>query len=174
MFSAIVTAMLGAFWLARLGVLDLGRVYVPETFVAPQLVGGLVFGAGFALAGLCPRTSCVAAVTGRVDGLAVVLGVFLGVLGTGAAVPAMTRFFTSTARGAYTIPDALHLPFGVVAFAVVVMALGGFAAAERIERRVTRSRGARGALQEHRVVFSAFSAFSAPPREMPVPQPPGR
>ena len=34
MFSAIVTAMLGAFWLGRLGVLDLSRVYVPETFVA--------------------------------------------------------------------------------------------------------------------------------------------
>jgi hypothetical protein len=138
MFSAIVTAMLGAFWLSRLGVLDLGRVYVPETFLAPQLVGGLVFGAGFALAGLCPGTSCVAAVTGRLDGLAVVGGVFLGVLGTGALVPAMARFFASTARGAYTIPDALHLPYGLVACGVVALALGGFAVAERIERRVVR------------------------------------
>ena len=40
MFSAIITAMLGAFWLGRLGVLDLSRVYVPETYVLPQLVGG--------------------------------------------------------------------------------------------------------------------------------------
>ena len=31
MFSAIVTAMLGLFWLGRLGVLDLTRVYVPGT-----------------------------------------------------------------------------------------------------------------------------------------------
>src|SRR5207253_6204376 len=38
MFSAIVTAMLGVFWLARIGILDLSRVYVPETFVLPQLV----------------------------------------------------------------------------------------------------------------------------------------
>jgi len=136
MFSAIVTAMLGAFWLGRLGLLDLGRVYVPETFVAPQLVGGLVFGIGFALAGLCPGTSCVAAVTGRLDGLAVVLGVFLGVLGTGAAVPSMSRFFASTPRGAYTIPDALHLPYGLVAFGIALLALGGFAVAERIEKRL--------------------------------------
>jgi hypothetical protein len=64
MFSAIVTAMLGLFWLSRLGAVDLSRVYVPETFVLPQLVGGLVFGAGMALAGLCPGTSCVAAATG--------------------------------------------------------------------------------------------------------------
>ena len=54
MFSAIVTAMLGVFWLARVGVLDLSQVYVPETFLVPQLVGGLIFGAGFALAGSVP------------------------------------------------------------------------------------------------------------------------
>jgi uncharacterized membrane protein YedE/YeeE len=144
MFSAIVTAMLGAFFLARLGVLDLGRVYVPETFLAPQLAGGLAFGVGFALAGLCPGTSCVAAVTGRLDGLAVVGGIFLGVLGTGAAVPAFQSFFDGTARGSYTIPDALGLPYGVVAFGVVLMALGGFALAERIESRQSSSRAERG------------------------------
>jgi len=61
MFSAIVTAMLGAFWLSRLGVLDLSRVYVPETYLLPQLAGGLLFGVGFVVACLCPGTSCVAA-----------------------------------------------------------------------------------------------------------------
>src|SRR4051794_20925526 len=71
MFSGIVVAMLGAFWLAHFGVLDLSRVYVPETFLLPQLIGGIVFGIGFVIAGLCPGTSCVAAATGRGDGLAV-------------------------------------------------------------------------------------------------------
>ncbi len=52
MFSAIVTAMLGAYWLGRLGILDLGRVYVPETYLLPQLAGGLIFGVGFVIAGL--------------------------------------------------------------------------------------------------------------------------
>lgn len=55
MFSAIVVAMLGAFWLGRLGVLDLARVDVPETWLVPQLVGGVVFGAGMATVGMCPR-----------------------------------------------------------------------------------------------------------------------
>ncbi len=54
MFTAIVTAMLGTFWLSRVGLLDLDRVYVPETFVLPQLVGGLLFGFGFAVAGSVP------------------------------------------------------------------------------------------------------------------------
>src|SRR6202012_3495275 len=74
MFSAIVTAMLGAFWLGRIGLLDLSRVYVPETYVVPQLIGGLLFGVGFAIGGLCPGTSCVAAATGRGDGLSVFVG----------------------------------------------------------------------------------------------------
>jgi hypothetical protein len=110
-----------------------GRVYVPETFLAPQLAGGLVFGAGFALAGLCPGTSCVAAATGRLDGLAAVAGMLLGVSGTGALLPAIGRFFVSTPRGAYTLPQALGLPYGVVVLGVVALALGGFAVAERLE-----------------------------------------
>ena len=134
LFSAIVTAMLGAFWLARLGVLDLGRVYVPETWVVPQLVGGAIFGAGLALAGLCPGTSCVAAATGRVDGAAVVAGLFAGVLATGVALPSIQHFYLSTPHGAETLPEVTGLSYGVVVLVVVAVALGGFSVAERVER----------------------------------------
>jgi uncharacterized membrane protein YedE/YeeE len=135
MFSAVVTAMLGLFWLSRLGVLDLARVYVPETFWLPQLTGGLVFGAGFALAGLCPGTSCVSAVSGRGDGAAVVAGMFAGVLATGAGFQRIAAFYDSTPHGSWTLSDALHLPYGVVVFAIVLFALAGFAIVERVERR---------------------------------------
>ena len=134
MFSAIVTAMLGAFWLSKLGVLDLSRVYVPETFLVPQVVGGLVFGAGVALAGLCPGTSCVAAATGRGDGAMVVAGMFGGVLLAGFAFPAFSQFYDSTSMGARTLPQQFHLPYGVVVFLVVLCALGVFWLAERIEK----------------------------------------
>jgi len=136
MFSAIITAMLGAFWLGRVGLLDLSRVYVPETYLLPQLVGGLVFGAGFALAGLCPGTSCVAAATGRGDGLSVVLGMFAGVLAAGMLLPRGATFFASTNHGAFTFPQLLHLPYGVVVALVVGIALVGFRVAERLERRL--------------------------------------
>ena len=133
MFSAIVTAMLGAYWLARLGIIDLGHVYVPETFLLPQLAGGLLFGAGFVVAGLCPGTSCVAAATGRGDGALVMIGMFAGVLVTGLAM--QPGFYESTARGALTLPQLLHVPYGVIVFAVVAMALASFVAAERLEKR---------------------------------------
>lgn len=135
MFSAIVTAMLGAFWLSRLGVLDLARVYVPETYLLPQLAGGLLFGAGFVIAGLCPGTSCVAAATGRGDGALVMLGMFSGVLATGLAFAPLRHFYESTARGSLTLPELLHVPYGVVVCFVVAMALIAFQFAERLEKR---------------------------------------
>ena len=137
MFSAIVTAMLGLFWLSRLGVVELSRVYVPETFVAPQLLGGVVFGAGMALAGLCPGTSCVAAVSGRLDGVAVVAGFFAGVLTTGLALPAFERLYGSGARGSVTLDAVLGTSPGMMVLAVVAAAMAGFAVADRIERRTT-------------------------------------
>lgn len=130
MFSAIVTAMLGAFWLSRLGFVDLSRVYVPQTWLLPQLAGGLIFGIGFVVAGLCPGTSCVAAATGRGDGLAVVAGILAGVL-----VTPPRAFYESTPRGALTLPEVLHVPYGAVVFAVILLALGGFAVAEKLESR---------------------------------------
>ena len=135
MFTAIVTAMLGVFWLGWLGVVDVSRIYVPETLILPQLAGGLIFGAGFAIAGLCPGTSCVSAATGRADGLAVVIGMFAGVLTMGALLGRLAGFYGSTARGAFTLPDVFGLSYGVVVFGVVLLALAGFRGAEALERR---------------------------------------
>ena len=156
MFTAIVTAMLGVFWLGRLGVLDLTRVYVPETYLLPQLVGGLVFGAGFALGGLCPGTSCVAAATGRLDGVALVAGMWSGVLATGLFFPALERFYERTPRGALTLPEVAHVPYGVAVLFVVLAALAGFLGAERIEARA-RTSMARAASDDSRRAVAAVA-----------------
>jgi uncharacterized membrane protein YedE/YeeE len=143
MFSAIVTAMLGLFWLSRLGLLDLDKVYLPDTFLLPQLAGGALFGVGFALAGLCPGTSCVAAATGRGDGVAVMVGMLGGVLAAGLALPAFRNFYLSTARGSLTLPRLLGIPEGIVVLVVVAVALVAFGFTSRIERRATRAEVAR-------------------------------
>ncbi|MFN8573647.1 MAG: YeeE/YedE thiosulfate transporter family protein [Gemmatimonadaceae bacterium] len=135
MFSAVVTAMLGVFWLTRFGLLDLSQVYVPETYLAPQLIGGLIFGAGFVIGGLCPGTSCVAAATGRRDGWMAVVGMFVGVFTVGLLFRWLQPFYESTARGNVTLPAQLGIPYGFVVCAITAMALAMFAAAERIERR---------------------------------------
>lgn len=135
MFSAILTAMLGLFWLDRLALIDAGMVWVLPTFALPQLVGGLVFGVGFVMGGLCPGTSCVAASTGRLDGLAVIAGMLGGVLLFNEAWPAAQRFYEATPLGPVTLADVTGLPPGVTIALVTVLAVGMFVAAGRIERR---------------------------------------
>lgn len=135
MFSAIVTAMLGAFWLARLGLLDMARVYVPPTWIVPQLVGGVVFGVGFAVAGLCPGTACVSAATGRGDGLATVVGFMAGTFGTGLLLPHAWALYERTPRGTLLLPDVIGISYGGVVLLVVVVALAGFAATSWLDAR---------------------------------------
>lgn len=135
MFSAIVTAMLGLFWLSYAGLVRLDLVFVPETWLAPQLVGGLVFGIGFAASSLCPGTSCVAAATGRGDGIAAVGGMLAGVLLFAELFPLLAGFYESTPRGALTLPAITGLSHGAWIAIIVAAALGGFAGAEWIERR---------------------------------------
>ena len=136
MFSALIVAMLGVFWLSRFGLLDLRAVYVPLTYLWPQLFGALLFGAGLVVAGLCPGTACVAAATGRVDGMFVVLGFLAGMVGVGLLLDGFAVFYESGAHGAWTLPELTGLPYGTVVAAVVVLALAAFAGAEWIERRV--------------------------------------
>ena len=135
MFTAIITAMTGVYLLSRFGMLDLSMVYLVPTFVLPQIVGGLLLGVGFVIGGYCPGTSCVSAATGRVDGIVYVLGMFSGLVGFGVIYPYMVGFTHMTSMGQITLPRLLHLPYGLLVLAVVVMALGAFYAAEWAEKK---------------------------------------
>lgn len=135
MFTAIVTAMLGVTYLSWLGILDLSLVYLVPTYLAPQIVGGLVLGAGFVVGGYCPGTALVATATGRVDGLIFGLGLYAGTLVFAEAYPLVKAFHGQTALGQVTIPQYFNLPYGLVVFSVVLMALGGFWGAGWVEKK---------------------------------------
>ena len=134
LFSALLTAMLGAYWLDRIGLLDLDLVYLPETWVLPQAVGGALFGVGFVMGGLCPGTSCVAAAAGRLDGLGVVGGMLVGVASFNGVGEWIRPFYESTSLGAVTFTDLAGIPRGMGVAIVTGIALVGFAVASRIER----------------------------------------
>jgi uncharacterized membrane protein YedE/YeeE len=123
--------MLGVFVLGRLGVLDTSRIQVPPTWLLPQLLGGLLFGVGFVMGGLCPGTSCVAAASGKVDGLVLIAGLLLGSLLFGELFPLVERFYESTPRGRFTLPALLHLPEAAVVLLVAALAIGAFALLKR-------------------------------------------
>ena len=135
MFTAIVTAMLGATYLSWMGLLNLSLVYLTPTYLWPQIAGGLVLGVGFVVGGYCPGTSVASAATGRLDGMAFVLGLPLGTWVFAEVFPYISRFYESGSLGTVTLPEVFGLPYGVVVFAVVLMALGGFAGAAWIEKK---------------------------------------
>lgn len=135
LFSALLTAMLGAFWLDQFGLLDLDLVYLPETFVLPQAAGGVLFGAGFLVGGLCPGTSCVAAAAGRIDGYGIIGGMLLGVAAFNAVFHWIAPFYGSTALGAVTFTEMAGISRGAGIALVTAVALAGFAVASRLERR---------------------------------------
>ncbi|MEO1050989.1 MAG: YeeE/YedE thiosulfate transporter family protein [Bacteroidota bacterium] len=135
MFTAIITAMLGVYWLNWLGFLHVEMIYLTPTYVWPQVMGGLVFGVGFIVGGYCPGTSCVASSTGSLDGLVNVVGLLVGILVFGELYPYLEGFYTASPLGHVSMTDYVDLPVGVLVFLLVSVALAGFWLSEKLEAR---------------------------------------
>ncbi|MEG8946068.1 YeeE/YedE thiosulfate transporter family protein [Rosettibacter firmus] len=141
MFTAIITAMLGLFYFSWIGWLDLSLIYLTDTYILPQIIGGLLLGIGFVIGGYCPGTSVVSASTGRYDGMMYLAGMFFGIFVFGEIFPLIESFYNSTPMGRITLPEFLGLSHGMIVFLVVLMALGAFAAAEWSEKVMTKKLG---------------------------------
>lgn len=146
MFGAIVTAMLGLVVASALGLADFEGVAdraASGTFLLPMVAGGFLLGAGFIVSGYCPGTSFVAMASGKLDGLATVVGVVVGQVLWAELEwrPGFAAFQNGGDLGNVYLWELLHLPAGagpaVVAVAVTVMAIGCFAGAERVERALS-------------------------------------
>lgn len=133
MFSAIATACAGIGLLSGLGVLDLSLLTVPETFIGPHVVGGLLLGIGFMVSAYCPGTGVVAMASGKWDGFWSIVGVTAGSFLFGLFYGPLEGFYKSGAMGSVTIAQATGLPFPVLAAGVVAMAIGCFVGAEKLE-----------------------------------------
>lgn len=97
---------------------------IKPTYVVGVGLGGLVFGAGFAVAGYCPGTCVVGIAEGRRDALVALLGGITGAL-------VFTLIYTlieaplikPLSYGKITLPGLLHLPALVVAVGLAVVFL---------------------------------------------------
>lgn len=138
MFTAVVTAMLGVTYLGWVGFLDLSLIYYVPTWWITMVLGGLLMGVGFVIGGYCPGTSVVSMATGRIDGLVYVGGFTAGTLGFALSYPLFKALLSAGDLGVLTLPGVLGVNWGLVAFAVVLMAIGGFAGASWVERRMAQ------------------------------------
>jgi uncharacterized membrane protein YedE/YeeE len=115
MLSSILVGMVGILWLSDLGVLKLGH---KPMNVGAVVVGGALFGAGWAIMGFCPGTSVGAVGEGRWHALFAVAGMIAG-----AAVYAeLYPFFKATVLswkdyGRIGLPELLGVsPWVIVPF----------------------------------------------------------
>ena len=135
MFGAIITAMLGFVWLSAGGWIDPSSVAVPPTDVAGQIVGAVVFGGGFAVAALCPGTACVAASSGRRDGVAAVIGMFAGTALTALVWPAFGGVAAAAPREGAVLPDDLKLPLWSIVLAVTCLGVAAAMIGRSVDSR---------------------------------------
>jgi hypothetical protein len=136
MFTAIVTAMLGVTYLSWAGFLDLSLLYLVPTYWVAQVVGGLLLGVGFVVGGYCPGTSIAATATGKIDGLVFVLGFAAGTLAFALAFPLVKGLYVAGDLGTKTLPQVLGIPYGILVFGVVLMAVFGFMGATWVAKRM--------------------------------------
>lgn len=123
MLSAILVGMVGIAFLHARGLVQL---HVKPARYAANIIGGLIFGAGFALAAYCPGTGAAALGQGNFDALAVMVGMVVGAY-LFAAMPDFTaRVSRRGDRGKLTWPELVHIrrgPFITGMAALLVLAM---------------------------------------------------
>lgn len=135
MLTAIVTTMVGLFLFSAIGLLDLSGLYLEPTSYAAQLIGGLVFGAGFIIGGYCPGTSVAAMATGRKDGAAFAFGMLAGVMAYAEFTPGLDAWIKTTSQGELTLPMLTGIGMGWWALASVAFLLAAAKGMDWLQRR---------------------------------------
>ena len=108
MLTAIVVGMIGIFTVHRFGKVNL---HLKPTRMGANVIGGLLFGAGFALLGYCPGTVAAALGQGSWDALFGMVGLVAGSW----IFAELSGWSNRTVEkwgdfGEVLLPDLLHLP----------------------------------------------------------------
>lgn len=108
MLTAIVVGMIGIFILHRFAKVNL---HIKPTRIGPNIIGGLIFGAGFALIGYCPGTVAAALGQGSYDALFAMAGLVVGsYLYAEFSKPLKATVGKWGEKGKLMLPDALRIP----------------------------------------------------------------
>lgn len=121
MMSAIIVGMFGVFALRAMGRLELKA---KTTRLGPNVLGGLVFGFGFACSGYCPGTGAAALGQQNWDALYMVAGMIVGSYLFAVLAAALARTVNQWGnRGELLLPDMLGWRVGpfVVGFGLLLI-----------------------------------------------------
>ena len=133
MFAAMATAAVGLQVLSLTGHVDLAQLYVPDSVLLPQALGGLLFGLGFVAGGWCPGTAAVGVASGKFDALVFLLGAGLGSLAFAGVQPQLGGFLQAGACAVGALPEQLGVSGMNGALALLAVALVSFVVAGKVE-----------------------------------------
>jgi uncharacterized membrane protein YedE/YeeE len=106
-FSSIIVTMVGIYFLYDVGIVQLS---IKTTNLGGNILGGLIFGAGWALLGYCPGTSAGALGEGRWDAIFGISGMLVGAAIFAEAYPLLKRtILTLGDYGEITIPQLIGI-----------------------------------------------------------------
>jgi uncharacterized membrane protein YedE/YeeE len=121
MLSTVLVGMVGVYILKDLGLVKLS---VKPTNLGANVIGGLIFGAGWGLLGYCPGTSAGALGEGRWDAIWGIVGMLVGAAMFAEVYPALkTNILTWGNFGEITLPQLVGLSHWIIVPAFVVGAL---------------------------------------------------
>lgn len=129
MLTAVIVGMFGVFTLRAMGKLELK---VKPTKLGSNILGGLIFGFGFACSGYCPGTGAAALGQTNGDAIFMILGMIVGSYVFAMASGTLARTVDTWGdRGKLLLPDLMRarlVPF-IVVFGLVLV--GGLWILER-------------------------------------------
>ncbi len=126
MLKVFLTAVAtGAVVLAVLHGSGLVQIYPKPTLYGADIIGGLILGAGIALAGACPGTVLAQVGVGYRDAIFTLVGGIAGAISFGYAEPLLHPILLSGGPGKITFADVTGIPYWILAlgFAAVLVAV---------------------------------------------------
>ena len=137
-FTAAIVGALGLLFLSLFHQIDLNYIYINPTYMYSAIGGGVVMGAGFIMGGYCPGTSFCAASIGKLDALAFIGGMFIGIFIFSEGYPLWEDFYNAQFLGSPLLNNWLGMSRGLLTFLIILAALGMFWVGEWAEKKFVR------------------------------------
>ena len=124
MLSTVIVAMVGIYLLHDLGLV---KLKLKTTVLGANIIGGLIFGAGWGILGYCPGTAAGALGEGRWDSLFGIVGMLLGAAIYAEVYPALkTNVLAWGKLGKITLPGVLGINHWIVIAVLIILFVGLF------------------------------------------------
>ena len=137
MFSALITAMLGLSYMVAFGWIRMDEIFLMPTIYGAQIVGGLLFGVGFAMGAWCPGTAAAGLAAGRIDALVFLIGTIGGSILFNEFFPLIRPLYTMGDLGTQIAYVTLGVSRNVFILGFTLAAVAAFWMAEWAEKMRT-------------------------------------